>query len=95
MGRRFAVCTFLAVKWKLAILCACAILCALQDHLSEQNRGFLLILLKIISPEPHLYMGMQVEVLETFANLVFKLAKICRRWKKSPAKFRKKIKITF
>ena len=35
-------------------------------------------------------MGMQVEVLETFES-----AKIRRRRKKSPAKFRKKIKITF
>ncbi len=31
---------FLAAKSKRAILCACTILCAMVDHLSEQNQAF-------------------------------------------------------
>jgi hypothetical protein len=38
---------FLAAKSKRAILCACAILCAIGDHISEQYRGFLMILINI------------------------------------------------
>jgi hypothetical protein len=40
-----------------AILCACAILCALVDHLSYQIRGILMIFLKICSLKPHLEIG--------------------------------------
>jgi hypothetical protein len=46
---------FFAVKSKRAFLCACTILCALVDHLLEQNRSFLMIFLKIFH---HLEMGM-------------------------------------
>jgi hypothetical protein len=49
---------FLAAKSKRAILRACAILCAMVDNLSEQNRAFLMILLDIFSSEPHLEMEM-------------------------------------
>ncbi len=36
-------------------------LCAMVDHLSEQNRAFLTILLDIFASEPHLEMGMYVD----------------------------------
>jgi hypothetical protein len=49
-------CAFFAAKSKRAILCACAILCAMVDHLSEQNLGFLMIFFNIFSSEPHLEM---------------------------------------
>jgi hypothetical protein len=41
---------FFAAKSKCAILCVCTILCAMVDHLSEQNLGLLMIFLKKFSP---------------------------------------------
>ncbi len=40
-------------------------------------------------------MGINAWYLETFQNLVLKSMKICRRRKKSPAKFWQQIKTTF
>ncbi len=66
---------------------ACVILCASEDHLSEQNRGLLMIFLKKCSTLQHLEMGMCIWDLETFENSVLNSTKIRRRQKKSPAKF--------
>ena len=70
---------FFAAKATRAILLACAILLALVEHIKRQNRGLLMIFLKIISPQPHLKKDIEVGALETSHYPILKLAKICWR----------------